>query len=139
MTGIIVYDAITEDFAILIDRPDGELCEGYAATAEEAARRLEESLTRWRRHDEEYAQQVAFAEQKEQKEQLRPPEKCPWHRAIRRFFAISIERGLDPKDDFGIRAALSCFWGRTIETRSELSASDWWEAGDAVKKKQLSW
>jgi alkylated DNA nucleotide flippase Atl1 len=147
MTGIF-YDKISEDWEIRIDRPDGELCEGWAPTAQEATRRLEEIIARWQRHDIEHARAVAFAEQQRREAQEREAEKqrpqkqrCPWHRSIRRFFAIAKERDLDvsQQNEEAIRVALSAFFGKEIESRSTLTATDWFEAGTAVKKKKLVW
>ncbi len=138
MTGAI-YDEITEDFAILIDRPDGEICEGYAPTAEQAGRRLSEALARWQRHDKEHAVQVAFVAQRSESKQQPPKQRCPWHRVIKRFYAICEDRGLDTSDNERIRAAIFRFFGKEIESRSTLTATEWFEAGSAVKRRQLSW
>ncbi len=134
MTGV-VYDELTQDWAIWIERLDGPICEGFAATAEEAARRLEEALIRWKRHDKEQAQQVAAAAHGA-KEQQPAKQRCPWHRVIKRFYAICEDRGLDTSDNERIRAAIFRFFGKEIESRSALTATEWFEAGSAVKRRQ---
>lgn len=60
MTGIS-YDALTGDWAITVDTAQGEQHEGYAATAQEAAARLEEAVAKWARHEALHNWQAARA------------------------------------------------------------------------------
>jgi hypothetical protein len=60
-------------------------------------------------------------------------------RIIRRFYAICQDFGLNAKEDERMRGAMSAFFRRRIESRTELSANDWNVAGDAVKSQLLTW
>ena len=65
--------------------------------------------------------------------------RCTFHKAIRRTFAIAKDRGLDVKDETGMRAAIGRAIGRNIASRDELGANDWQAVGDMMKAGALSW
>ncbi len=67
--------------------------------------------------------------------------RCRHYRAIRRAFAIAIERHLDTSAsaDEEMRAAFSSFLGRRIAHRDELTGGEWLLLGDAIKSRQLAW
>ncbi len=65
--------------------------------------------------------------------------RCTFHKAIRRTFAIAKDRGLDVKDETGMRAAFGRALGRQIESRDELTGGDWQAVGDMMKAGALSW
>ncbi len=69
------------------------------------------------------------------------PERCPHWKQIQRFFAIAREAGLDtskaakPK----MRHAMEDVLRRCVDSRSEVSASEWMLLGDAIKSHRLTW
>ncbi len=167
MTGI-PYDAITNEYAILVDTAHGEEHEGYGATASEAAARLEEAVAKWARYEALHNWQIARAcacgereysrhespqtesavEATEAHEDTAPvtleaaPEiapRCPFYREIRRAYAIARDCGLDVKADEAMRAEFGRLLGRPIETREAMNGADWGRVGNAMKEGQLSW
>lgn len=164
MTGI-TYDALSNDWAITVDTASGEQHEGWAATAGEAAARLEEAVAKWARHEALHNWQVARALEIEATQAAQhtaqntqkatpvalpapsesPAQKpaggmrCAHYKSIRRAFAIAREAGLDTKADEAMRAAFSHFLGRAVETREALSGGDWMLVGNAIKARRLAW
>jgi hypothetical protein len=65
--------------------------------------------------------------------------RCSFHKEIRRVFAIARDKGLNVKDESGMRAAFSRALGRPIETREELAAGDWRAVGDWLQRGTLAW
>jgi hypothetical protein len=65
--------------------------------------------------------------------------RCLHYASIRRFYAIARDAHLSVKDDDAIRASLSRFLGRSIESRESLSGSEWESAATAVKCGELTW
>lgn len=65
--------------------------------------------------------------------------RCAFHKEIRRCFAIAKERGLNVKDESGMRAAICRAFGFTIASRDVLNAGDWKTVGDMVKRGELAW
>lgn len=65
--------------------------------------------------------------------------RCPHHKQIRTFFSFARGAMLDTRDEDAMRDALSRFVGRELETRADLSGSEWACAADAVKRGKLVW
>jgi hypothetical protein len=66
--------------------------------------------------------------------------RCPHYKAIRRFFAIAREAGLDTSAAAKprMRHALESAMGRYVDSRGEVTANEWMMLGDRVKA-GLSW
>jgi hypothetical protein len=65
--------------------------------------------------------------------------RCAHYASIRRFYAIARDAHLSVKADDTIRASLSRYLGRSIESRESLSGSEWESAATAVKCGELTW
>ena len=74
-----------------------------------------------------------------ERETAAPEARCPWHRAIRRFYAIAQEKGLNPRADAAMREAIGCYWSIDVASRAQLTAGQWLAAGDAVRLGALVW
>ncbi len=159
MTGIF-FDTVTGEFAVTVEAAGGVV--GYAATPADAAALLCEELARWARYHRAQADSLAAmmpvavplqaatacenaapvivaapVANVAQAAIARP--RCPFHRCIRRAFAIAKEAGLDTRNDEGFRRAVGDYFGRAIESREQLTARDWLAVGDAVKARRLAW
>jgi len=157
MTGIY-FDTVTNDWAISLEVAGGVV--GYAATASAAATRLDAEIERHARYHATQAQSLAamLPSQSAQIAQAVAADivaapvavgsaqsvassrtRCAWHSAIRYFFGQAKGAALDTKDECAMRDALAAFIGRAIGSRSELSAGEWLQCGDAVKYGRLAW
>lgn len=74
-------------------------------------------------------------------EQPKVRARCPHYHLIRELFAVAREKGLDVSDAARdrMRGAIGMLLGRRIESRSELSASDWAFCTNAVRLGRLFW
>jgi hypothetical protein len=146
----ISFDTVTNDWAISLEAAGGVV--GHAPTAEEALQRFHSEMARYVRIGAIEASPLASEElvavssprvtnspRMVTKRQGEAPLRCAWFSAIRRFYGCAQGAALDTKAEDAMRAALSAFLGRTINTRRELSAGDWLLAGDAVKFGRLVW
>jgi hypothetical protein len=161
MTGIF-YDAVTADWAISLEAAGG-VC-GYAATVQEATAHLEAELSRWERYHRAQADALAAMQNTQQATAAAPDAlpaalpaapvlarqiaterqeptnpRCSWVAAIRRCFGLAKGAGLDTKADEAMRAAIGAMLGRAVASRSELSASDWLDVGDGIRRGELAW
>jgi hypothetical protein len=65
--------------------------------------------------------------------------RCAWYRAIRRAYGCAQGAGLDTKADAAMRAAIGAMLGRSVASRSELSAGEWLSVGDGIRRGEVAW
>ena len=67
------------------------------------------------------------------------PARCPFYGSIRTFFGVAKGAGLNTKADAEMRRAMSSYFGRSIESREELTGAMWAQATDAIRGRELAW
>jgi hypothetical protein len=89
----------------------------------------------------EAAQTKANAVQvKAAKVEARPTKsRCAHWAAIKEFFAVCREMGMDAQNKPACRAAVGMLLGRRIETRADLSGAEWNFCTNAVRMGRLFW
>ncbi len=65
--------------------------------------------------------------------------RCPHYKAIQQFMAIAREAGLDSNAKDRCRGAVGALLGRRIESRADLTGTEWTAMGAAVKAGKLIW
>jgi hypothetical protein len=65
--------------------------------------------------------------------------RCAWYREVRKTFACARQRGLNLKDDAGMRRAFSRYLGREVASRETLNGREWADVADGVKAGLLTW
>ncbi len=90
---------------------------------------------------EKAAQAVATVETAPVQQPQPARRRCPHYAAIKEFFSVAREIGLDTsKDAQGrCRGAVGMMLGRRVESRSELSGAEWAFATNAVRMGRLFW
>jgi hypothetical protein len=70
-----------------------------------------------------------------------PKPRCPHYDAIKEFFAVAREVGLDTSKEGKdrVRGAIGMLLGRRIESRSELTGAEWAFCTNAVRMGRLFW
>ena len=66
-------------------------------------------------------------------------QRCPHYGAIKEFFAVAREVGLDAQNKAGCRAAVGMLLGRRIESRADMDGTEWAFATNAVRMGRLFW
>lgn len=69
----------------------------------------------------------------------REKKRCGHYQAIREFFAVAREKGLDTKAQERARGAIGVVIGRRIESRADMTADEWIEATYALRLGFLTW
>jgi len=59
-------------------------------------------------------------------------QRCPFHKAVKRCYAIFADCGLSVEDD-AMRETLSALLNKPVASRKVLSGADWMRAGDLAK------
>lgn len=68
-----------------------------------------------------------------------PKVRCPHYAAIKEFFAVAKEKGLDTAQKDRARGAVGMLLGKRIESRAALTGEEWTFATSALRMGKLIW